>query len=124
MEIVSEDSPAFDDLERGHVVVGGDAFTDGDTRRPYVVANDESHPFDGEQYVGLGLTTRTWYDERIPLAPSDFTRGAPPRESSVVPHAVVSLTPADVRGYVGRIHTDVVDRAVAQLVTYLGYSRP
>lgn len=62
------EEPAFDDLKRGHVVLAPDPFTsDDDATRPWVVVNNERHPFDAEQYVVMALTTRTWYDERIPL---------------------------------------------------------
>lgn len=47
--------PAFDDLERGHVILAPDPFTphDDDTR-PWVVVNNERHPFDKQQYVVMG----------------------------------------------------------------------
>lgn len=52
--------PSFDDLERGHVVLAPDPFIDdADATRPWVVANTERHPFDKQQYVVMGLTTRT-----------------------------------------------------------------
>lgn len=42
--------PAFDDLERGHVILALDPFTPNDhDTRPWVVANNERHPFDKEQ---------------------------------------------------------------------------
>lgn len=114
------DEPPLDELERGHVVVAGDTFTERDRRRPYVVASDESHPFHGEQYVGLGLTTRTWYDDRVSRDTGDFVTGEPPRDSSIVPHAVVSLDPDRMYGYVGRIRPAPSNRAVERLVGCLG----
>jgi len=42
----------------------------------------------------MGLTTQTWYDERIPLEGDDYRHRKAPRESSIVPHAVASLEPA------------------------------
>jgi hypothetical protein len=43
--------PAFDDLERGHVVLAPDPFEpEGDPTRPWVVVNNEQHPFDRQQY--------------------------------------------------------------------------
>ena len=57
---MSGSTPTFDDLERGHVVLAPDPFDMADdTTRPWVVVNDESHPFDKRQYIVLGLTTRT-----------------------------------------------------------------
>ena len=43
-------APPFDDLERGHVVLVPDPFEpNDDTTRPWVVVNNESHPFDKQQ---------------------------------------------------------------------------
>ncbi|WP_245549700.1 hypothetical protein [Natronococcus occultus] len=70
---MTDRQPTFDDLERGHVVLAPDPFTETeDATRPWVVINNETHPFDSEQYVVMGLTTRTWYDARIPLEEDDY----------------------------------------------------
>lgn len=114
------DAPSFDDLERGHVVLAPDPFTvDDDATRPWVVANTERHPFDKEQYVVMGLTTRTWYDARIPLETNDFRDRGAPRDSAIVPHAVASLGPTLMADYVCRIRDEPIDRAVAALTEYL-----
>jgi mRNA-degrading endonuclease toxin of MazEF toxin-antitoxin module len=89
---VSQSPPAFDALKRGHVVLAPDPFKDrADATRPWVVVNNERHPFDTDQYVVMGLTTRTWYTERISLDESDYCHLQAPRDSSIVPHAVASL---------------------------------
>jgi len=117
---VTGTAPPFDDLERGHVVLAADPFKpDDDTTRPWIVVNNESHPFDKQQYVVMGLTTQTWYDERIPLDTDDYRHRKAPRESSIVPHAVASLEPALMTDYVCRVHDAPVDRAVETLVEYL-----
>ncbi len=70
---MTERVPTFDDLKRGHVVLAPDPFkSDTDATRPWVVTNNESHPFDNQQYVVLALTTQTWYDERVPLDEDDY----------------------------------------------------
>jgi hypothetical protein len=112
--------PPFDDLERGHVVLAPDPFkSDDDATRPWVVVNNESHPFDKQQYVVMGLTTQTWYDERIPLDESDYRHRTAPQGSSIVPHAIASLKPILMTDYVCRIRSGPVDRAVGTLVDYL-----
>lgn len=64
--------PAFDALKRGHVVLAPDPFkADDDATRPWVVINIEEHPFDGEQYIVMGLTTKAWYEFRTRSPPSN-----------------------------------------------------
>ncbi|MFC5134622.1 MULTISPECIES: type II toxin-antitoxin system PemK/MazF family toxin [Haloferacaceae] len=117
---MSAPKPSFDDLERGHVVLAPDPFKEGDdTTRPWVVVNTERHPFDKRQYVVMGLTTRTWYDERIPLETDDYRHRRAPRDSSIVPHAVASLGPGLMTAYVCRVRDDPLDRAVETLSKYL-----
>lgn len=117
---MSGDPPAFDDLKRGHVVLAPDPFTsDDDATRPWVVINNERHPFDAKQYVVMALTTRTWYDERIPLDEDAYRHRRAPRDSSIVPHAVASLRPALMTDYICRVRDDPIDRAVETLQEYL-----
>jgi len=112
--------PTFDDLERGHVVLAPDPFKlHDDATRPWVVVNNEQHPFDKQQYVVMGMTTRTWYEGRIPLDEDDYRHRSAPRDSALVPHAVASLGPALMTDYVCRIHDDPLNRAVQQLMSYL-----
>lgn len=112
--------PLFDDLERGHVVLAPDPFKpDGDATRPWVVVNTERHPFDKAQYVVMGLTTQTWYEQRIPLEASDYRHRSAPRDSSIVPHAVASLGPTLMTDYVCRVRDEPLDRAVETLTNYL-----
>lgn len=112
--------PPFDDLERGHVVLAPDPFkSDVGTTRPWVVVNNESHPFDKHQYVAMGLTTQTWYEDRIPLDADDYRHRKAPRESSIVPHAVTSIEPGLMTDYVCRIRDAPLDQAVEELVGYL-----
>ncbi|OYR55474.1 type II toxin-antitoxin system PemK/MazF family toxin [Halorubrum halodurans] len=117
---MSGSEPAFDDLERGHVVLAPDPFKpEDDATRPWVVVNTERHPFDKRQYVVMGLTTRTWYDERIPIGSDQYRHRRAPRDSSIVPHAVASLGPKLMTAYVCRIEDEPLDQAVDMLSTYL-----
>lgn len=117
---VTRTTPSFDDLERGHVVLAPDPFkSDDDATRPWVVVNNEDHPLDKQQYVVLGLTTQTWYEERIPLEEGDYRHRRAPRESSIVPHAVASLEPSLMTDYICRVRDEPLDQAVKTLTGYL-----
>lgn len=117
---MTRETQSFGDLERGHVVLAPDPFkpASGETR-PWVVVNNERHPFDKRQYVVMGLTTRTWYDARVPLEEDDFRHRAAPRDSSILPHAIASVQPRLMTDYVCRIRDEPLDRAVDTLTTLL-----
>lgn len=105
--------------QRGDIVEVGDPFTAGDATRPFLVVNTDSHPFHEEQYIAVALTTRTWYDETMPLSETDFVDGGVPEDSSIVPWGVTSPATDDVTDWFGRVEQPVVDEAVKQLVGYL-----
>lgn len=105
--------------ERGDVVEAGDPFTDTNPSRPFLIVSSDSHPFHGEQYVALTLTTRTWYEDTIQLSSADFEAGGVPKRSSIVPWGVVSPAHDDITDRFGRLQSKTVDKAVEQLVGYL-----
>ncbi|MDJ1433694.1 hypothetical protein [Halostagnicola sp. A-GB9-2] len=52
---MTDSQPPSDGLKRGHVVLAPDPFKETDeATRLWVVVNNETHPFDGEQYVVMG----------------------------------------------------------------------
>lgn len=107
---MTDTEPAFDELKRGHVVLAPDQFTDREnTTRPWVVVNTEAHPFDSEQYIVMALTTKTWYDKRIPLDTDDYRHRQAPRDSSIVPHAIASIQPSLISDYLCRIRDAPLD---------------
>ncbi|WP_255193372.1 hypothetical protein [Natronobeatus ordinarius] len=102
--------------ERGVVVVAADPF--GHTpRRPYLVVSSEDHPFAGDQYIALGITTQS-YAESISLAGA-FEIGALERDSFVSPWAVVSLRDADVDRAIARVTDELTATAVEKLMQYV-----
>lgn len=102
--------------ERGVVVVASDPF--GHTpRRPYLIISSYGHPFAGEQYIALGITTKE-YAESLPLT-NAFKIGTLTRESFVSPWAVVSLVDVDVDRAVARLTDDFTDTAVDTMIEYV-----
>lgn len=112
------------EYERGDVVEVGDPFRGGDGSRPFLLVNTDSHPFHGEQYVAVTLTTRTWYDETLALPNRAFVDGGVPENSSIVPWGVSSPGSDDVTDWFGRVRQSTVDDSVEQLVGYLQRSDP
>jgi hypothetical protein len=106
--------------ERGDIVEASDPFRDDNPSRPFCLISTAEHPFHGEQYVTLTLTTKSWYDETIPVDADDFSEGSVPEKSALVPWGIVSPAHGDITNWFGRLEQPVVDAAVEQLVGYLG----
>lgn len=103
---------------RGTIVVASDPF--GETpRRPYLIVSDGTHPFAGEQYIAVGISTKK-YDESIPIA-DEIEEGGLDRESFVAPWAVVSLRETNVERAVARVGAAITDRAVRKMASFAGY---
>lgn len=107
------------EYERGDVVEASDPFDENKISRPFVVVSTSEHPFHGEQYIALALTTRTWYEETIPLTDADFVDGTLPKKSFVVPWGISSPQKENIETYLGRISTGAVDEAVSVLFDYI-----
>lgn len=72
-------------VERGDVVVATDPFKDDPAAgRPFLLIHRSGIPFHGVQYIGLSLTSRTWYDERIPLEDDHWSEGGAPESSAII----------------------------------------
>lgn len=84
--------------------------------------SDETHPFAGEQYVAVGISTKE-YDESVPLAGA-FAEGSLDRESFVAPWAVVSLREANIERAVARVDESVTERTARRVAAFVGYSEP
>ena len=105
--------------KRCDVVIASDPFKDSSGERPFLVVSDNNTPFHGEQYIVLSLTTRTWYEDRIPLEDEDWVDGGAPRSSSIMPWSVLSIDEDNIESYQGQIREEVVDEATAQLSEYI-----
>jgi len=108
------------DIQRGDLLWAVDPFRDGDTGRPWVVIGTEDAPFSERQYICLSLSTKTWYEDRIPLDESDLLHGGCPEKSSILPWSVGSIAADDVEKTLGRVHKQTVDEAAEQLRSFIG----
>jgi hypothetical protein len=106
-------------FQRGSVVVASDPY--GHTpRRPYLILSDETHPFAGEQYIAVGITTKE-YAPSIPLE-GRFVEGALSELSFVSPWAVVSLRETDVERAVAIVDQTVTRTAAVRMARFAGYA--
>lgn len=105
--------------ERGDVVRSADPFKLGqDHQRPWLIVNNETHPFAGEQYIALAISTRE-YPASIALDEAVWDVGGVPRASFVSPWAVHSPRGEDLVAWQGRVTDTFVDTVVAEATSYL-----
>lgn len=105
--------------ERGDVVMAADPFEHTESGRPFLIVSTEDTPFHGEQYIAVSLTTRTWYEDRIPLTADHWLEGGAPKSSSIMPWSVTSLKHEWIDTYQGRLRSDIVDRTASSLADWI-----
>lgn len=104
---------------RGDVVRSSDPFKLGaDSQRPWLIVNNESHPFRDEQYVAVAIST-TQYDDSIVLTSEVWEVGGVPQESFVSPWAVHSPRIEDLVTWQGRVSDEFVETVVNEVMSYL-----
>ena len=70
--------------QRGDVVRGPDPFKSSENPRPWLILNNDGHPFSGKEYMMITLTT-TPHEATIPIEPDDWVEGRMPRQSYASP---------------------------------------
>lgn len=108
-------------IERGAVIEYPALFGFDSYPRPYVIVSDDSHPFYGEEYIGLAVTT-TQLDPAMPIDDDSWVRGGLPKRSFIKPWQPTLLKRDDIDDAFGVLRSSVVDRAVAELTTIVGGS--
>ncbi len=105
--------------DRGDVVRSADPFKLGsDRQRPWLVVNNDTHPFADEQHVAVAISTKE-YGDSLQLSEDIWEVGGVPRESFVSPWALHSPRSEDLVGWQGRVTDRFVDRVVDSIATYL-----
>ena len=98
--------------ERGDVVRSSDPFKSGaDTQRPWLIVNNESHPFGEEQFVAVAISTKE-YSDSLALEPVVWETGGVPRESFVSPWAIHSPRLEDSVAWQGRVCGEIANKVV------------
>lgn len=104
---------------RGDVVRSVDPFKLGEDRqRPWLVVNDDSHPFENEQCLAVALSTKK-YPDSLALRSDVWEVGGVPQESFVSPWAVHSPRTEDFVAWQGRVSGAFVDDVVDETISYL-----
>jgi mRNA-degrading endonuclease toxin of MazEF toxin-antitoxin module len=105
--------------ERGDVVRSADPFKVGDDRqRPWLIASTDTHPFSGEQYIAVAVSTKE-YGDSIPLSVDVWEVGGVPRQSFGFPWAVHSPRREDFVAWQDRVTVPFVDDIVEAVETSL-----
>lgn len=106
-------SDAFD---QGHVV-----WHDGRFRgsgRPWLVVSDDEHPFHGEEYLVVGITT-TERGDAIELRAEDWVVGRLPDQSFASPWFITTIKHASIRRGVGELDPSIVEKVVTEATRHL-----
>lgn len=105
----------------GDVIFGDDPFNDREAPRPWLVVSDETHPFYGDQYIAVTLTTKSWHDHTITLTDDNWEHGGMPRESAVVPWGIASPDHDDLNHerYQGTLTSTMVKQIASEITGYL-----
>lgn len=105
--------------DRADVVRSSDPFKLGEDRqRPWLIVNNDSHPFCDQQYIAVAVSTKE-YEDSLALKSEMWEVGGVPCESFVSPWAVHSPRTEDLITWQGRVTDEFVDTVVDKLETYL-----
>ena len=105
--------------ERGDVVRSVDPFKLGtDRQRPWLICNNDTHPFADEQFLAVAISTKE-YAQSVALDDDAWEVGGVPEDSFVAPWAVHSPRLEDIVTWQGRVSESFVDHVVDELETYL-----
>lgn len=104
--------------QRGDVVWGPDPFKSGENPRPWLILNNDRHPFGDEEYMTVTLTT-TAHEDGIPIDNADWSEGEMPRRSYASPWVVASPKDAAIVRRQGRLKESFVRTVVDAMTSYL-----
>lgn len=102
---------------QGAIVLATDPFGNTATR-PYLILSDSTHPFYGQEYVAVVITT-TARQEAIELTDSRYKRGTLPRRSYVSPWSVTTLKDSMISKQPAEATDKTVDETRNELNQYL-----
>ena len=104
--------------QRGDVIWGPDPFKSSENPRPWVILNNETHPFGDEQYMTVTLTTSP-HEGTVLIEPEDWIEGGMPRQSYASPWSTASPKHAAVIRRQGRLREEFVQKVIGAMQIYL-----
>lgn len=105
--------------QRADVVAHPAPFKSPPNKRYFAILSDDSHPFHGEEYAVVALTS-TKRPEAIEITDSDWRYGAPSGDSYASPWYVFTIKHADISAPQGSITDAMADTIASETATYIG----
>ena len=87
--------------------------------RPWLIVSNDNHPFQGSEYIVLGMTTNP-RSEGIRVQDDDWVDGGTSKTSFISPWFAMTLKHADISYRIGTLQEPVVTAAVTDLTDRLG----
>jgi mRNA interferase MazF len=106
-------------FQRADVVKHPAPFKNPPTDRFFVIINDSSHPFHGQEYAVVALTSKQ-RPETIEITPSDWRFGGPSGNSYASPWYVLTIKHADITNAQGSVTASMADTIASETASYLG----
>lgn len=106
-------------FQRADVVKHPAPFKNPPKHRYFLVLSDDSHPFHGEEYAVVALTSKQ-RPEAIEIAHDDWRFGGPSGDSYVSPWYVLTIKHADVSNAQGSVTDSIADTVANEASSYLG----
>ncbi|MDY7082233.1 MAG: hypothetical protein SXQ77_07495 [Halobacteria archaeon] len=86
--------------------------------RPFLVLSDGRHPFYGDEYIVVGLTT-TERNEAIKIRQHDWEEKNIPKDSYASPWFILTVKHMDIQTGVGSIKPGKVDKISEAVESYI-----
>lgn len=101
---------------RGHVIWATDPF--GRNERPWIILSDDTHPFHGEEYSAIAVST-TDRSIAVPLPADAWISGSPPRMSYANPWSIIQIQDDDITEFQGTLTESITDNIREAAIHYL-----
>lgn len=89
-----------------------------DQQRPWLVINNNAHPFVNQQYIAVAISTKSYADS-IPITDEGWAVGGVPRQSYISPWAIHSPRTEDLGAWQGRLTESFVAEVIDAATDYL-----